>query len=154
MSITDGQIVFDLQSLRKGIRPAVNVGLSVSRVGGLVQNPAWKQLTGQLFRKLSDYRQAAEFAQFGSELAPTARADLELGRQIYEIFRQSPQELYDLDTLFLMLATVIAGGGRSSLNVILLKQEAERRSQELTPQGDPATLIRELLEKVAIQVVR
>ena len=153
MSITDGQIVFDLASLRKGVRPAVNVGLSVSRVGGLVQNPAWKEATGQLFRKLSDYRQASEFAQFGSELAPKARADLELGRQIYEIFKQTPQELYDPNTQFLMLATVLAGGGRSSLNVILLKQEATRRSQELAPESDPTPLVQQLLEKVAIQVV-
>lgn len=154
MSITDGQIVFDLQSLRKGIRPAVNVGLSVSRIGGLVQDLAWKEVTGQLFRKLSDYRQAAEFAQFGSELAPAARVDLELGRQIYEIFKQTPQELYDINTQFLMLATVLAGGGRNSLNIILLKQEAAQRSSELTPDGDPAALVQELLAKVVIQVVR
>jgi len=154
MSITDGQIVFDLASLRKGVRPAVNVGLSVSRVGGLVQNPAWKEVTGQLFRKLSDYRQASEFAQFGSELAPTARADLELGRQIYEIFKQTPGELYDVNTQFLMLATALAGGGRSSLNIILLKQEAVSRSHELAGGSDPAPLVQELLQKVMIQVVR
>jgi len=151
MSITDGQIVFDLQSFRKGVRPAVNVGLSVSRVGGRVQSAAWKALSGQLFKKLADYRQAAEFAQFGSELAPAARADLALGRQIYEVFKQLPAERQDLNTQFLMLATVLAAGGRVSLNILLLKQEAKRRSVQLTPQADPDPIIQQLLQAVTIQ---
>ncbi len=152
MSITDGQIIFDLKSFRQGIRPAINVGLSVSRVGGRVQNQAWKSLSGQLFRKLADYRQAAEFAQFGSELAPQARADLAMGRQVYEIFKQLPRELYDLNAQFLMLGTVLTGGGKVSLNVAMLKQEAIKRSAELNADTDPAQLLQQLLQAVTIQV--
>ncbi len=151
MSITDGQIVFDLESFRRNIRPAVNVGLSVSRVGGSVQTKAWKALTGQLFKKLADYRQAAEFARFGSELAPEARADLALGRQLYEIYRQPPNELYDISVQYLMLATALAGAGRMSLNVAQLKQEALQRAPALTADIDPAPLVQDMLKAVAIQ---
>lgn len=154
MSITDGQIIFDLQSFRKGIRPAVNVGLSVSRVGGRVQSKTWKSLSSQLFRKLADYRQAAEFAQFGSELALTARADLALGRQLYEIYKQLPRELYDLNTQYLMLATAMAAGGRVSLNVALLKQEAPKQALTITPDTDPAALVNQLLQVATIQVAK
>lgn len=152
MSITDGQIIFDLQSFRSGVRPAVNTGLSVSRVGGRVQSAAWKDLSGHLFRKLADYRQAAEFAQFGSELAPEAQANLALGKLIYEIYKQTPSELYSLDAQYLMLAAAIAGGGRVSVNVQLLKQQAIARSGEMHPDEDPAPLINELLTAATVQV--
>jgi F-type H+-transporting ATPase subunit alpha len=154
MSITDGQIIFDLQSFRKGVRPAVNVGLSVSRVGGRVESKAWKTLSGQLFRKLADYRQAAEFAQFGSELAPAAQADLAMGRQLYEVYKQLPRELYDLTTQYLMLAAVMSGAGRISLNVALLKQEALRLAPTLPPDADPAAAVQHLLQIATIQVAR
>lgn len=152
MSITDGQIIFDLESFRKGIRPAVNVGLSVSRVGGRVQQKAWKALTGQLVRKLADYRQAAEFAQFGSELAPQAQADLSLGKTIYELFKQTPNELYDLTTQYLILAVALAAGGRVSLNSALLKQQAVARAAQMQSDQDPTPVVQELLAATTIQV--
>ncbi|HEX7259959.1 MAG TPA: sodium-transporting two-sector ATPase [Candidatus Saccharimonadia bacterium] len=154
MSITDGQIIFDLQSFRKGVRPAVNVGLSVSRVGGRVQNKDWKKLSGQLFRKLADYRQAAEFSQFGSELSPEAQADLALGRQLYEVYKQLPRELFDINTQYLMLATAMAGAGKVSLNVVLLKQEAQKRAAEMAPDADPAPLVQQLLQLATVQVAK
>lgn len=152
MSITDGQIIFDLKSFRQGIRPAVNVGLSVSRVGGRVQNGAWKDLSGLLFRKLADYRQAAEFAQFGSELALDAQANLALGRHLYELFKQLPSELFDLNTQYLMLATALTSGGRATLNVPLLKQQALQLSPQLKSDEDPSVMIQQLLQAVTIQV--
>jgi F-type H+-transporting ATPase subunit alpha len=80
MSITDGQLIFDTEAFRAGIRPAISVGLSVSRVGGVGQTKRQKALTAALFKKLAAYRQAAEFSHFGSELAIESRADLELAR--------------------------------------------------------------------------
>ena len=154
MSITDGQIIFDLQSFRKGIRPALNVGLSVSRVGGSVQTHAWKTLSGQLFKKLADYRQAAEFAQFGSELAPAARADLALGRQLFEVYKQLPHDLFNLPIQYLMLAAVMAGGGQSSINVAQLKLEAASHAAKLTPDADPAPLVQQVLQATTIQVMK
>jgi F-type H+-transporting ATPase subunit alpha len=152
MSITDGQIIFDQATFRRGIRPAVNVGLSVSRVGGRVQPQHWKTLSGQLFKKLADYRQAAEFAQFGSELAPQTQADLALGKAIYEIYKQPPSELYDINAQYLMLAAAMASGGRMSLNVPMLKRSAIEKSHTLTPNADLTPLVQQLLQQNAVQV--
>src|SRR3990167_2779532 len=96
MSITDGQIIFDLGTFRKGIRPAVNAGLSVSRVGGQAQTARQKKLTGELFKKLAKYHQAEAFSHFGSSLSAEAGTDLELGKQIYQALLQPPQERYNL----------------------------------------------------------
>lgn len=152
MSITDGQIIFDQQTFRKGVRPAVNVGLSVSRVGGRVQSVHWKRLTSQLFRKLADYRQAVEFAQFGSELAPQTQADLVLGKAVYEIYRQMPKDLYSLEAQYLMLATVIASGGGQSLNVPLLKKTAIEKADQLPADAPLDALVQELLATVSMKV--
>ncbi len=152
MSITDGQIIFDQTTFRRGIRPAVNVGLSVSRVGGRVQPPHWKQLSGQLFRKLADYRQASEFAQFGSELAAQTQADLALGKAVYEIYKQTPAELYDVNAQYLMLATALKAGGKMSLNVPMLKKMSVEKAQKLQPNSDLTPLVDELLQANAVEV--
>jgi len=73
MSITDGQIIFDLGYFRKGIRPAVNAGLSVSRVGGQAQTKRQKQLSTALFKALAKYKQAEEFSHFSSQLSAGRR---------------------------------------------------------------------------------
>lgn len=152
MSITDGQIIFDQQTFRKGVRPAVNVGLSVSRVGGRVQPPHWKALTGKLFRKLADYRQATEFAQFGSELAPETQADLVLGKAVYEIYRQMPKELYGIDAQYLMLATLLASEGKRLVNVPLLRKTALEKAAALQPGDNLDQMIPGLLETVSMKV--
>jgi F-type H+-transporting ATPase subunit alpha len=152
MSITDGQIILDQQTYRRGIRPAVNVGLSVSRVGGRVQPAHWKDLSGQLFRKLADYRQAAEFSQFGSELAAQTQADLALGKHIYEIYKQTPSEIYDLTAQYLMLATALTAGGRVSLNISTLKKLAQEQAGSLKAGDDPSTLVHQLLQATTVQV--
>ena len=152
MSITDGQVIFDLNNFRKGVRPAVNVGLSVSRVGGTVQPKRWKDLTSVLFKQLASYRQAAEFAQFGSELAPDTMADLALGKVIYEVYKQGPGEIFDINTQFLMLATAVASGGTTTLNVPVLKKLALEKSATLTEDTDAAPIIQELLTACTVQV--
>ncbi len=152
MSITDGQVIFDLTNFRKGVRPAVNVGLSVSRVGGSVQTKAWKDLSSALFKKLADYRQAAEFAQFGSELAPDTMADLSLGKVIYEIYKQGPAEIYDLNSQYLMLATALAGAGKVTLNVPALKKMAMEKGPSMKPDDDFAPVVQELLKASTVQV--
>src|SRR4029079_17965193 len=91
MSITDGQIVFDLGVFRRGIRPAVNAGLSVSRVGGQAQTKRQKRLSGEMFKKLAKYHQAEEFSHFGSSLSQEAQIDLQLGKQIYDALQQPPE---------------------------------------------------------------
>jgi F-type H+-transporting ATPase subunit alpha len=152
MSITDGQVIFDQSTFRRGVRPAVNVGLSVSRVGGTVQPKYWKALTSQLFRKLADYRQAAEFAQFGSELAPQTQADLALGKVLYEVYKQAPNELYGVTAQYLMLAAAMAGEGKVSLNVATLKKIAQEKATGLKPEDDPTPLVQDIMKASTVQV--
>jgi len=89
ISITDGQIYLETDLFHSGIRPAVNAGLSVSRVGGNAQTKAMKQVAGTLRLDLAQYRELAAFAQFGSEdLDKTTQAQLSRGRRLTEILKQ------------------------------------------------------------------
>src|SRR5213594_1746264 len=88
ISITDGQIYLESDLFYSGIRPAVNVGLSVSRVGGSAQIKAMKQVAGKVKLDLAQYRELAAFAQFGSDLDAATRARLDRGQRIVEVFKQ------------------------------------------------------------------
>ncbi len=88
ISITDGQIYLESDLFYSGVRPAINVGLSVSRVGGSAQIKAMKQVAGTLRLELAQYRELAAFAQFGSDLAPTAQRLLARGSRLVEILKQ------------------------------------------------------------------
>jgi F-type H+/Na+-transporting ATPase subunit alpha len=88
ISITDGQIFLESELFYAGIRPAISVGLSVSRVGGDAQTKAMRQVSGTLKLDLAQYRDLAAFAQFGSDLDPATRAQLERGRRITEVLKQ------------------------------------------------------------------
>ena len=88
ISITDGQIYLEEDLFNAGQRPAVHVGLSVSRVGGDAQTKAMKQVAGQLRLELAQYYALAAFAQFGSDLDPTTRAQLERGQRLTELLKQ------------------------------------------------------------------
>ncbi len=88
ISITDGQIYLETGLFYSGIRPAINVGLSVSRVGGAAQVKAMKQVAGGLRLELAQYRELEAFAQFGSELDKTTQAQLARGMRLVEILKQ------------------------------------------------------------------
>jgi F-type H+/Na+-transporting ATPase subunit alpha len=88
ISITDGQIYLETDLFYQGIRPAISVGLSVSRVGSAAQIKAMKQVAGQLKGDLAQFRELAAFAQFGSELDAATQAKIERGKRIMEIFKQ------------------------------------------------------------------
>ena len=88
ISITDGQIFLEGDLFNQGVRPAVNVGISVSRVGGSAQIPAMKQIAGTLRLVLAQYRELQAFAQFGSDLDNTTQARLRRGERLVEILKQ------------------------------------------------------------------
>jgi F-type H+-transporting ATPase subunit alpha len=88
ISITDGQIYLETDLFNSGIRPAVNVGLSVSRVGGSAQIKAMRQVAGTLKLELAQYRELAAFAQFGSDLDKATQAQLSRGQRLVEILKQ------------------------------------------------------------------
>ena len=98
ISITDGQIFLETDLFNSGVRPAVNVGLSVSRVGGSAQLGAMKQVAGRLRMELAQYRELAAFAQFGSDLDKTTQATLHRGDRMTELLKQpqyAPMEASD-----------------------------------------------------------
>jgi F-type H+-transporting ATPase subunit alpha len=88
ISITDGQIYLEADLFNSGIRPAINVGLSVSRVGGNAQIKAMKQVAGTLRLDLAQYRELAAFAQFGSDLDKATQAQLARGQRLTELLKQ------------------------------------------------------------------
>jgi len=90
ISITDGQIFLESDLFNSGIRPAINVGLSVSRVGGAAQIKAIKQVSGTLRLDLAQYRELQAFAQFASDLDESSRKQLERGQKMVEVLKQPP----------------------------------------------------------------
>lgn len=150
MSITDGQIVFDLELFREGIRPAVNAGLSVSRVGGQAQTHRQKGLSSALFQKLAKYKQAEEFSHFGSSLSKDAVIDLKLGKQIYEVLQQPPEELHSLEEQQLMLETVLLGGGKAEIKITELKEAVKKVSPKPKEDKDFDRIEAELLNKYSV----
>ncbi|MGM0533278.1 MAG: F0F1 ATP synthase subunit alpha [Campylobacterota bacterium] len=90
ISITDGQIFLETDLFNSGVRPAINVGLSVSRVGGSAQTKAVKKVSGTLRLDLAQYRELQAFAQFASDLDDSSKAQLERGQRMVEILKQGP----------------------------------------------------------------
>ena len=110
ISITDGQIYLEPELFNSGIRPAVNVGLSVSRVGGAAQTRAIRRVAGRLRLDLAQYRELATFAQFGTaDLDRATRAQLERGQRSTEILKQLQFRPMPLDKEFLILHAVNGG---------------------------------------------
>jgi len=110
ISITDGQIYVETDLFNAGIRPAVNAGLSVSRVGSAAQTKAMKQVAGRLRLELAQYRELAAFAQFGTaELDKATRAQLERGRRITEILKQPQYSPVAMEKQVLILYATING---------------------------------------------
>ena len=98
ISITDGQIYLDTRLFRSGIKPAIDVGLSVSRVGGSAQRKAMRQVAGTLRIDLAQYQELASFAQFGSELDKESQAQLARGQRLRELLKQpqySPMQVWE-----------------------------------------------------------
>jgi F-type H+-transporting ATPase subunit alpha len=88
ISITDGQIYLESDLFYQGVRPAISVGLSVSRVGSAAQPKAMKQVAGTLKGDLAQFRELAAFAQFGSDVDPKTQAQIDRGKRIVELFKQ------------------------------------------------------------------
>jgi F-type H+-transporting ATPase subunit alpha len=105
ISITDGQIYLETDLFYQGVRPAVSVGLSVSRVGSAAQIKAMKQVAGRIKGDLAQFRELAAFAQFGSDLDAKTQALLERGKRIIEIFKQNQYNPLQVEVQVLVLWT-------------------------------------------------
>jgi F-type H+-transporting ATPase subunit alpha len=109
ISITDGQIYLETDLFYSGIRPAVNVGISVSRVGGNAQIKAMKQVAGSLRLDLAQYREMAAFAQFGSDLDKATQAQLAKGERLVEILKQGQYEPISVEHQILVIYAGVNG---------------------------------------------
>jgi F-type H+-transporting ATPase subunit alpha len=103
ISITDGQVYLEPSLFFSGVRPAINVGLSVSRVGGSAQVKAMKQVAGSLRLDLAQYRELAAFAQFGSELDKSTQAQLNRGARLVEILKQPQYQPIPMEKMITVL---------------------------------------------------
>ena len=109
ISITDGQIFLDAELFNSGFRPAVDVGLSVSRVGGSAQFRAIRKIAGRLRLDLAQYREMAAFAQFGSDLDRATQDKLAQGQRLMEVLKQSQFSLYTTAQQYAVLFTSVNG---------------------------------------------
>ena len=107
ISITDGQIFLETDLFYSGQRPAVNAGISVSRVGGSAQIKAMKQVSGTLRLELAQYRELAAFAQFGSDLDKDSKRRLEKGKRLTEILKQDQYQPMDVEKQIMILYAAV-----------------------------------------------
>ena len=147
ISITDGQIYLESDLFFSGIRPAVNVGLSVSRVGGNAQIKAMKQITGTMRLDLAQYREMAAFAQFGSDLDKATQSLLARGQRLTELLKQLQYEPLPVEKQILAIFAGV-NGYLDDLNVDQVRSFEEALYKDLDGTGRPVA--RRLLEKKAL----
>jgi F-type H+-transporting ATPase subunit alpha len=109
ISITDGQIMLESDAFYSGIRPAINVGLSVSRVGGSAQIKAMKQVAGTMRLDLAQYRELAAFSQFASDLDKTTKAELDRGARMVETLKQAQYSPLLVQDQIMVIYTAVKG---------------------------------------------
>ena len=138
MSITDGQWVMDMNVFRDTMRPAVNTGLSVTRIGGVGQNSKQKELSARVISLINSYKQAEEFAHFGSELAVEAQKDLATGKQLFQLMNQTPDETYTSLSQIIMFS-ILLDSGDMVIDVNKLKQAARAATKDQSRDVDDKT---------------
>jgi F-type H+-transporting ATPase subunit alpha len=146
ISITDGQIYLETDLFYQGVRPAISVGLSVSRVGSAAQIKAMKQVAGKIKGDLAQYRELAAFAQFGSDLDARTKATLERGQRIVEIFKQPQYHPMPVE----LQAAVLFAVQRGYLDSVAVDRvkEFQTKLQEFLSTRK-AALLAKILEKKA-----
>lgn len=122
MSITDGQWILDMEIFRTGLRPALNTGLSVTRVGGVGHNKRQKDIAATTMKSMAAYRQALEYSRFGSELALQAKKDLKLGQTVNQLLSQAPGETFNTTAQQLMFDVILNLGENETLDMPALKK--------------------------------
>jgi F-type H+-transporting ATPase subunit alpha len=134
ISITDGQIFLESDLFYKGIRPALNIGLSVSRVGSSAQTKAMKKVAGKLKLSLAQFREMEAFAQFGSDLDENTRKQLDLGRRMTEVLKQPQYQPVSLENEVVILYAV-NNGYFNDIAVDKIKETEEKFFKFMAVQG-------------------
>jgi F-type H+-transporting ATPase subunit alpha len=144
MSITDGQWILDMDIFRSGLRPALSVGLSVTRVGARGHNDRQKDQNNKLFKLIADYAQAQQFARFGSELAITSQQQLLHGQKLNQLLTQVPGETYNLLSQQLMLDALLNEKSIEKLDVAKMKESIASTAKLVKSENDYNGVLAEL----------
>ena len=164
ISITDGQIFLETDLFYQGIRPAISVGLSVSRVGGTAQTKAVRSVSGNLRLSLAQYRELAAFAQFGSDLDKDTQASLNRGVRLTELLKQpqyQPKSVWEQTAVLLVadkghfddVPVDKVNDARDSL-LTALASDHKKEMAELNKGDKPDDKMVALIEKVAVKVMK
>ncbi|WP_291943671.1 F0F1 ATP synthase subunit alpha [Cetobacterium sp.] len=146
ISITDGQIFLDAQLFNSGFRPAINAGISVSRVGGSAQIKAMKQVAAKVKLELAQYTELLTFAQFGSDLDKATKAQLERGHRIMEVLKQPQYSPYPVEEQVVSFYTVING----FLDEIAIADVRRFEKELITEMRNTTTILDEIVEKKSL----
>jgi F-type H+-transporting ATPase subunit alpha len=148
MSITDGQWILDMDVFRNGLRPAINVGLSVTRVGSRGHNDRQKKQNADVFKALTGFARAQEFSRFGTELALQAQKDITLGNQLHALMTQIPGETYGLVSQQLMIDTVLDPVASIGIKIPELKNAIQEIASQVKKEEDYDVALVRLKERV------
>lgn len=146
ISITDGQIFLDSELFNSGFRPAINAGISVSRVGGSAQIKAMKQVAAKVKLELAQYSELLTFAQFGSDLDKATMAQLERGHRIMEILKQDQYKPYKVEEQVVSFFTVING----YLDDVAIGDVRRFEEELIKDLGDNTTVLADILANKAL----
>ena len=146
MSITDGQWVLSLESFREGWRPALDVGLSVTSVGGPGQNARQKAQTAKILQTLAVYREASEFSHFATALSANLRQIQAAGQRLQQLFLQAPAEAYSVMAQQLMIDVILSN---ESVDVAKLKSLAPPSAAQVKDEAAYAKVLAELVAQLA-----
>lgn len=146
ISITDGQIFLDSQLFNSGFRPAINAGISVSRVGGSAQIKAMKQVAAKVKLELAQYNELLTFVQFGSDLDKATKAQLERGHRIMEVLKQSQYKPYAVEEQVVSFFALING----YLDSIELDKVRRFEAELITELKNTTNILDEIREKKAL----
>ncbi len=146
ISITDGQIFLDSQLFNSGFRPAINAGISVSRVGGSAQIKAMKQVAAKVKLELAQYNELLTFAQFGSDLDKATKAQLERGHRIMEVLKQSQYKPYTVEEQVVSFFALING----YLDSVELDKVRRFEAELITELKNTSNILDEIREKKAL----
>jgi F-type H+-transporting ATPase subunit alpha len=151
MSITDGQRILDMNVFRDGIRPAVNIGLSVTRVGGVGHNKIQKDLAAKTLKLLAEYRQAEEFSRFGSELTAESKEVLAKGKDIFSLLTQSPTDVYGLVSQQLMLGAIFDAKPGENIDVTNMKNIVAEYAEKVKKESDYEPTLKKFKQEILVE---
>ena len=151
MSISDGQWILDMNVFREGMRPALNIGTSVTRVGTRGYNERQKRQNAAALQAMAAYNQSKQFAHFGSSLAATAKGDINKGEHLRQLFTQTPGETYNLLAQQLMLDVILETDPMANIDIPLLKRQAKQLEPEIKVDNEYEPTKQQLKEQVFSQ---